>query len=130
MTTRRDFLKFAAVGGASLFAMTAIANAEEKRRAGKPADAAAAGGDSALPLVKPGEGMAAGVNYQDDKAKVKDAALKIDRQGVKFADQKCSNCALYQAAGKKDGAEVGKCSLFANQLVKANSWCGSWNKKA
>ena len=49
----------------------------EERRAKKPgADAAKGGGDLALPLVKPGEGMAKSVNYVEKKADLKDDKLK------------------------------------------------------
>lgn len=129
MNSRRQFIKVAAVGGASLMVLNSVAQAEEKRRAAKPAE----GGDKkeSLSFVKPGEGMAASVNYQEDPEKmIKDAALKVDRQGVKFANQKCSGCMLYTSEGKKDGVEAGKCTLFANKLVKGNGWCASWSKKA
>ncbi len=129
VNSRRQFIKIAAISGASLVAMSGIAQAEEKRRAAKPA-AGGASGDAALPFVKVGEGMAASVNYQDKHANVKDKALKVDRQGVKFENQKCSGCMLYTSIGKKDGAEAGKCTLFANALVKGDSWCASWSKKA
>ena len=127
--TRRQFIKIAAMSGASLVAMSGLAQAEEKRRAAKPA-AGGAAGDAALPFVKVGEGMAASVNYQESHEAVKDKALKVDRQGVKFENQKCSGCMLYTSIGKKDGVEAGKCTLFANMVVKGNSWCASWSKKA
>lgn len=126
LKSRRQFVQIAlAVTGAALLA-PAVGNAQEKRRA-KPGGA---GGDLALPYVEPGKGMAASVNYQTDHNAVKDAALKADRQGVKFADQKCANCMLYSKVGDKDGGEVGKCTLFAGQLVKGKAWCSSWAKKA
>jgi hypothetical protein len=127
-SSRREFFKIAAISGVSLLALSSVAQAE-KRRAAKPA-AGGATGDAALPWVKPGEGMAASVNYQEKHSAVKDAALKVDRQGVKFADQKCTGCMLYTSIGKKDGVEAGKCTLFANQLVKGEGWCSSWSKKA
>lgn len=126
--SRRNFFKVAAVSGLSLLAVSSIAQAEEKRRA-KPA----AGGGNAdldLPLVEPGKGMAASLNYQHSHADVKDKALKVDRQGLPFEKQLCSGCMLYTAVGKKGKDEVGKCTLFANQLVKANGWCASFSKKA
>ena len=127
MNSRRSFVKIvlAATGAALLFPN--LVSAQEKRRA-KPG--AGGGGDLALPPVEPGKGMAAGVNYQTDHNAVKDAALKVDRGGLKFADQHCSRCLLYTKVGMKDGKEVGKCTLFAGQLVNGNAWCSSFAKKA
>lgn len=125
--SRRNFFKVAAVSGFSLLAMTSLVNAQEKRRA-KPA-AGGGGGDTDLPLVVPGQGMAASVNYQHSHADIKDKSLKVERQGLPFEKQQCSACMLYTAVGKKGKDEVGKCTLFANQLVKANGWCASFAKK-
>lgn len=41
-------------------------------------------------------------------------------------EQKCSNCALFQAKG----GNAGGCSLFAGKQVAANGWCSAWAKKA
>ncbi len=43
------------------------------------------------------------------------------------ADQRCSNCALYQ--GKASDA-VGGCPLFGTKTVAAGGWCSAWAKKA
>jgi hypothetical protein len=118
--SRRNFIKNAAI--AMLVPMVAQA---EQRRAKKPS----AGSDTDLPLVVAGQGMAQSLNYATSHDSVKDAALKIERGGVPFEKQFCSGCMLYAGAGKKGADEVGKCTLFAGQLVKANSWC-SWSKKA
>jgi len=79
-----------------------------------------------VPFVVPGQGMAASVNYTEDKSKVK-KELQTDRQGVKFADQKCSACTLFT---KDPAGNYGKCALFPGQFVKPTSWCSSWSKKA
>lgn len=126
--SRRSFVKMAFAATGAVFMLPSLLSAQEKRRA-KPA-AGGAGGDTALPWVQPGVGMAASVNYQEKHEAIKDAALKADRQGVKFADQRCSGCMLYSKVGTKDGVEGGKCTLFAGQLVKGNAWCSSWSKKA
>jgi hypothetical protein len=76
--------------------------------------------------VVPGQGMAASVNFVEDKKKAK-KELQIERQGVPFAKQNCASCGLYTA--DKDG-KFGKCALFATECVKPTSWCQSWNKKA
>jgi High potential iron-sulfur protein len=43
------------------------------------------------------------------------------------ADQKCSNCALYQ--GKATDA-AGGCPLFGTKQVAGAGWCSAWAKKA
>ena len=127
--SRRSFFKKAgALAGAAFVMpqlMTKLAGAEEQRRPKK--DGAAAGGSETM--VEPGKGIAAGVNYQTNKAAVKEANLKVERNGVAFDKQSCSGCMLYEAAGKKNGKEVGKCKLFPNQLVEATAWCATWQKK-
>ncbi len=122
MNSRRTFLKSAAISVGAMAATAAISSqalAEQKRKSKK------AGGDE-LPLVEPGKGMAAGVKYAHTHADIKDASVKTDRQGVKWADQNCANCMLYTKIDDK----VGKCTLFANQAVKNTGWCTSWAKKA
>lgn len=84
----------------------------------------------AATLVEPGKGMAASVNYHNKFSEVKDAKLKTERQGVKWGKQNCQGCMLFTACGKKGNDEVGKCTIFAGQIVKANGWCSTWNKKA
>ena len=112
---RRHFMKVL-VGA---LAFVRFAAAEEKRGGAKA--------DAALPFVKPGEGMAASLKYVENATKDwKDAALKIDRMGVKWGQQRCENCALFV---KKDD-KSGSCALFANQLVKPTGICASWSKKA
>lgn len=130
-SNRRQFLKNLGVVASGLMIFKNV-QAEEKRRAKKSdsSSGGGAGGDLALPMVKPGEGMAASVHYTLDHKDVKDAALKADRQGVKFEQQHCASCMLYTKVGNKDGGEVGKCTLFAGSLVKSTAWCGSWSKKA
>lgn len=129
--SRRQFMKLAlGVSGIALLTPNLMAAEERRRGGGGAAGAAAGGGDTALPLVKPGEGMAASVKYVHDNKDVKDASLKTDRQGTPFAKQNCAGCMLYTKVGMKDGSEVGKCTLFAGQLVKGQGWCASWSKKA
>lgn len=43
------------------------------------------------------------------------------------AEQKCSNCQLYQG---QDGDQVGACAIFPGKLVAADGWCKSWVVKA
>jgi hypothetical protein len=137
--SRRQFVKIAlGVGSLALFAPK-VFSAEERRKA-KPATGggaasgpagAAGGGDATAPLVVPGSpGLASSVHYVHKNSEVKDAALKVERGGTPFAQQTCSKCMLFTPAGKKGGEDVGNCSLFAGQVVKATGWCASWSKKA
>jgi hypothetical protein len=138
-SSRRQFFTHAAsllglaVMAPALFGSQAFA--EERRRArgegGAAAPGAAAGGgDLGLPMVEPGKGPAAAVNYSLKHADVKDKALKVDRGGVPFEKQMCHSCSFYTKAGDKAGKEVGKCQIFAGQLVESTAWCSTWNKKA
>jgi hypothetical protein len=133
MNSRRGFFKqAAAVLGAAILTPVIGRAANERRGGGGEAAAPAAGGggDLNLPLVEPGKGMAASLNYHYKNTDVKDKALTIERQGTPFAKQHCGSCMLYTKVGKKGGEEVGKCQLFQGQLVKNTGWCASWNKKA
>ena len=131
---RRFFIHVGQMLGLALVApalFTSKAMAEERRRArseGGAATSATGGGD--LPLVEPGKGPAASMNYVHKHSDIKVDALKAERAGVKFENQFCHNCGFYTKNGTKGGEEVGKCQLFPNQVVKASAWCASWNKKA
>jgi len=125
MQSRRAFFKQMIFGASAALAAQTLASvslAQGRKRGGN-----AASGE--LPLVTPGQGMAASVNYVHQGSDLKNEKLKVDRQGVKFADQKCANCILYSKHGIQGGVEVGKCQIFANQVVKATGWCTSWAKK-
>lgn len=125
---RRSFFQtaFTAVGVVAL--LPVIAGAEERRRGG---GAAAATG---LQLVDPNEATAKAVNYVDNIKNVKDAKLKTDRSGVKFAEQHCKGCAFYQkdkeatVAGKK--AAPCQMPFAAGKAVSSEGWCTSWAKKS
>lgn len=124
--TRRHFFKQLLFGAGAVALTTSIGSQAlaQGRRRGNEA------GGAELPLVEPGKGQALSVKYVHNITDIKEAALKVDRQGVKFVDQKCSNCMLYAKHGDKDGKEVGKCTIFANQVVRADGWCMTWSKKA
>lgn len=122
-TKRRDFLKIMAVTVGAGILFPKITMGEERRRGSGAAPAE-------LPLVKPGEGMAKTLNYVHKNTDVKDAALKTARAGVPFEKQSCANCMLYAKDGNRGTEEVGKCTLFQGQVVKASGWCNSWAKKA
>jgi hypothetical protein len=74
--------------------------------------------------------MAATLHYQHSYKDVKDKSLMVERQGVAWGKQQCSGCMLFTPVGKKGSDEVGKCALFAGQLVKSTGWCSSFSKKA
>lgn len=124
-TNRRQALKQLAVA-AGLAVLAPKALAEKRRGSG---GGAAGGADANLPLVEPGKGMAASINYVEKHADLKDAKLKTARQGVAWDKQYCNNCMLYTKVGDRGGQEVGKCTLFQGQLVKGKGWCASWAKK-
>lgn len=126
---RRAFFKQMGVAAAGAFvipALSSVAARAGESRGGK----ASATKEIDLPLVSPKEDAAKAVNYVENKADMKKAELKVERQGVKWDDQHCSGCGFFKAVGKKDGKEVGTCTLFNKKLVVAPGWCGTWNKKS
>lgn len=122
--SRREFFKKAAgLAGAVVVAPTVLNSLFAST-------AQAAAGCDTMPLAEPGKDMAASVNYVAKVADVKDAKAKVERQGVAWGKQTCSNCGLYN---KKCGAgadEKGTCAIFAGKVVMSTGWCTSWNKKA
>ncbi len=123
---RRSFF----VNLTSLLGLVAVSSwsgnvlAERKRGGAAPA----AGG--AAKLVDPQSSTAKAVNYVEKKSDVKEANLKVERQGVIFEKQACNGCGFYSNPKTQGGGEVGSCQIFSGQVVKANAWCSSWNKKA
>ncbi len=115
-SSRRDFFKQMVGALGAVVAAPVVINALTSLKA-KAADA--------VKYVLPGQGMAASINYLEDKKKAK-KELQIDRQGVKFAEQKCDTCQLYTKSGDN---KYGKCALFPTEMVKADAWCSSWSKK-
>lgn len=112
---RQFFKKVLGLTGVAFLAphlFTSSLKAEEKRRA-KPG-AAAAGGDD-LQLAEPGKEMAGSLGYVHKSTQ---------------AGKACSGCMLYAAAGKKNGEDVGKCTVIPGKLVKGAGYCNSWSKKA
>jgi High potential iron-sulfur protein len=101
MTTRRVFILQSVVGTTALASGMAMA---------------------ALPMVAETDANAKGLGYVADTTKA---------DGKKFpkhtAEQKCSNCALYQG---KAGDAAGACPLYAGKQVTASGWCSAYAKKA
>jgi hypothetical protein len=129
---RRDFFQLF-IGGAGLVALAntfkpAQAKAEERRRGG--GSAAAAG----PVLVDPNSADAKQVSYVHKHSDIKDKKVQLDRQGVKWVDQKCVGCSFYQKRDKDNtvaGMAVGGCAMpFATGKVVADAgWCMTWAKK-
>ena len=112
--SRREFFKnILGLTGFALLAPTLLSStskAEEQRRAAK----SAAGGGAGEELVEPGKDIAGSLGYMH----------KSNQAG-----KACSGCMLYAAAGKKNGEDVGKCTVMPGKLVKAAGYCNSWAKK-
>lgn len=103
-TTRRVFLlQLASAGGAAMAMTNEPAPAPGSRVEDKDAQAIALG-------------------YVSDTGKADQK-----KYPKHTADQKCSNCQLYQG---KAGEPAGPCPLFGTKKVAAGGWCGSWVKKA
>ncbi len=124
---RRHFFQTVLVSVGALSVLSSIANSEERRRSG---NAAAAG---AATLVNPTDATAKAVNYAHKNSDIKDAKLQTERAGVKFKDQKCSNCAFYQKDKESNvsGKKAAPCQMpfAAGKVVAAEGWCSSWAKK-
>jgi len=124
MNRRSFFGQLAALVGLVAFSsITEKAFGQRKRGGGKKAD------DAKIKMVDPNSGLAKNVHYKENKASV-DAKLKIDRGGVKFANQNCANCSFYGKPTKHNGKDVGTCTIFPGEHVYADAWCQTWNKKA
>jgi hypothetical protein len=106
----------------------APASAATEMPAASPAAGAGAGGET-LTLIAESDATATALNYKHDKANVP-ANLQQEKAGVPFAQQSCSTCMFYKAAGQLEGGEVGTCQLLAAGKVKSGGWCASWGKKA
>ena len=74
------------------------------------------------PMLAETDATAVALGYKAD-------ATKVDKTKFpKFtAEQKCTNCVLYQ--GKATDAAAG-CPLFAGKQVAGKGWCSAWAKKA
>lgn len=78
------------------------------------------GGAAASNFVDPKSDQAKSFFYVENHKDITKADLKKERSGVKFEQQTCSNCALFNN---------GTCPLFAGKQVKPTAWCNSWAKK-
>lgn len=123
---RRSFFQTAlmAIGVAAV--LPSLVKAEERRRSGGTAAGAAT-------LVDPKDAAAKAVNYAHNNKDVKDKALRIERNGVKFEAQHCKVCAFYDATKETTvgGKKAGGCQMpfAAGKLVSSEGWCSTWSKK-
>lgn len=101
MSNRREFIVQVSLGGSALLAGSAFAQGA---------------------MLAETDAQAVALGYKAD-------TTKVDK--TKFpkhtAEQKCSNCALYQ--GKASDKAAG-CPLFAGKQVSGNGWCSAYAKKA
>ena len=127
MNRRTFFVNLASlIGVAAISSLGGKALAERKRGGSAPA----AGGAPAIKLLDPNSAAAKGVNYSEVHSSVKEASLKVARQGVPFEKQNCKGCGFYSNPQPLDGKEVGNCQIFPGLCVKSDAWCSTWNKKA
>lgn len=104
MTSRRHFIRIAAVSGAALVATRHAA------------------AQAPLPMLDEKDPQAVALGYVADATKVNKAKFP------KYApDQTCANCTLYQ--GKPTDAAA-PCPLFPAKRVAAKGWCSAWVKRA
>jgi High potential iron-sulfur protein len=124
---RRSFIQTALTITGALALFPIIAKSEERRRGNGAKPAAAAG----LVLIDPKDPQAKALNYAHEHADIKDKTLQTERNGVKWADQKCLNCNFYQKdkEGKASGKTAAPCQLLGNKAVAASGWCTTWAKK-
>ena len=124
---RRSFIQTSALTLGVLTILPAIVSAEERRRGG-------AAPAAALALVDPKDSAAKAVNYVHSNKDIKDATLKVDRAGVKFEAQNCSNCTFYSLDKQTTvgGKKAAPCQMpfAAGKVVEATGWCSTWAKKA
>ena len=122
--SRRSFMQWMAAG-AALVATPWFVQAQERRRGSAPK----ASSELDLPMAVPGKDAAAALNYVEKHADVKKAELKVEKAGVAFDKQNCSNCIFYKSVGQKGGKDVGTCQVLPGKLVVGGGWCSSWAKK-
>lgn len=109
MKTRRDFLKAAAVGAATLPA------------AGLAARSASAAVPDGMPRLELDDPAAVALGYVHDVADVDRARFPRFEEG-----QYCGNCRLISGDA---GEEWRPCSIFPGKLVANAGWCSAWVAK-
>lgn len=116
MSSRREFLKYAvsitAIPAVVLLSRVGFAQEKKKKKGDEAAGAGGAG------WAVPGQGVAGSIKYVEDKSKVAKAD-QVEKTGVPFAKQDCSNCMLFKN---------GVCIVITdkNNKVKPTAWCPTW----
>ncbi len=110
---RRDFVRIAGLGAASLVAVTSAAMAATPPAAAPAAD---------LPKLELDNPTAKALGYVEDTKKVDNVKYKTHT-----VEQKCSNCRFVQGDAKK---AYRPCTLFPGKSVASEGWCVSWAKIA
>ena len=72
-------------------------------------------------MVAETDPQAASLGYKADTAQVDQK-----KYPKHTAEQKCSNCQLYQSKS----ATAGACVIFAGKMVPPAAWCSAYQKKA
>lgn len=123
MNRRELLISLAAVTGIATVFPTLV-KAERKR--GETASAGPV-------LVDPKDPQAKAVNYAAKHKDITDKALQAERNGVKWADQTCLNCAFYDKTKEVTvgGVKAGPCLMpfAAGKVVAQAGWCSTWAKK-
>lgn len=124
---RRSFIQQTLALTGIIALLPEFLQAEERRRGGGTATAAA----PALVLADPKGAQEMALTYSVTHADVKDKALQTDKSGVKFADQKCQNCAFYvkEKEATVGGKKAAPCQLIPGKAVLPAAWCTSWAKR-
>lgn len=115
---RRGFFKnIAGLTGLALLAPVVLSSVSTKAFAEEGRRKKAGAGPEMVDLNDP---VAKGVQYVED-----------GKKNPNSKGNKCSTCMLYtKKTEKKDGKEIGGCSIFQGKNVYANGFCNSWAKKA
>lgn len=103
MKNRRTFLSTAAAGGMAVIGLIRT----------EPVHAQA--------MVAETDPQAASLGYKADTAQVDQKKFPKHT-----AEQKCSNCQLYQSKSPT----AGSCAIFPGKLVAGPGWCNAYQKKA
>ena len=130
--SRREIVKNGAIFATGLGAMSLVGCNKNKpgTEATKPPPAPAAPATPPIgdPLISLDNQIAKNLKYIHDATEA-DPKLRVDKAGVKGAEQFCSNCQFYKPV---EGKDYGACQLIpvTGKNVAGKGWCGTWAKKA
>lgn len=130
MSSRRDFLRFIAVGSTAVIGSkllrTQTVFADEKQGAEKKL--------TKKDLVPESDTQAQALNYcenADKDAKAKAPKCPARKEASKKTQYCNSPCNFYTPVGKVGNEECGKCLLIPGEkYVAGKGWCNSWAPKA